>query len=1439
MVRAFSLLALAAAVPAVVQATASQLDFPACAINHAPEYYCCDLGTPEGAEVPNSLLYVKYNKPQGDGYSHFYDEGWTKSRQVNWVAEGDLSMYAPDAPSYVYGNAAKTCRMHSVAVAGDVVQTMQCTFAPSEGDDRFTQNTSLAADSQDTSVYWTSTPNPRNNNASLPIGAVCTSLMLADGTVNATAQGLCTSASGASVYRFTTFTESPLVAFYALYSAVFVLLAFWFVIRAAVGDGKNAKSTSASLTSIDDGNKKLLENRGGPDTPGKQIAGDNKISTATSMAMRATEVRLRNSVEDVTQTGYTPSIIGKVVLAYFTLMTVLINIPIILVIRDNNGKLATDSYSGWFDMANVVKVFISLWVITSVWFAVIVFFKDQFLNYFRYPTRLDKCTRVRMFKPETTEILLADRSGISNLVVKVENFLFRYLSTEPQGIEETIDVHVATDGSRYIEFQHLRYTYDDVEGKFVPGSVVLPDSYDSIMANIEGLTTEEHVRRLDIVGKNAIQVEMPSIWRSIVDEFFSIFYIYQLMCYYVWYFTDYVWVSVLNTVVIVFAALINIMAKRGMFESIVKMTHYQSEVDVKRDGEWKTVKSADVVPGDLVRVTENWELPCDLLIIKGATVCDESMLTGESMPVQKFPIPEDSHDAYVADGSGKKYTLFSGTKTLASGREEEILAVVQSTGAHTSRGQLVQAILYPAPIRFKYDEHLKAVYAFLFCFGFVAAYFAMKFLIDNAGLSNTLFSFVYGMFMFSAVLNPLLPVVMTIGQVNAAKRLQKKDIFCLNPRRVTLCGKVRVFCFDKTGTITKEGLDYRGCVPVNSKSAAFSSEYNDMSDATLDPTMKYALASCHSVGSLNGQLVGNEVEVKMFKSTAWKLIEEEGRLPVVESSDSTDALEFVKRFEFDHHRMSMSVVMKHRATGKLIVFCKGSYEKIKTLSRPSSLPADYSEKAENLAKDGCYVLGIAYKELPASFAEDSAALTAFLANRDAVEEKLDLLGLIMFRNELKDDSREAMLTIKSGDVRPVMITGDNAMTGCYIARASGMVEADAQVVLGDMVAGPSGTSLVWKEIDSQTVYSMEEVRAFAERDGADTMELAVTGAAFDYLVKMGEITNLLLSIRIFSRMTPQGKVDCVKLHMAAGAVTGMCGDGGNDCGALRIAHVGVALSDAEASVVSPFTSKTRSLQSVVDLILEGRGALATSFANVKYLIMYGLIGIGCRFVMYYNSVFISQFGFMFLDGAILVGISYGLTRARPLTKMNTQRPTSSLVGPTTLVSLIGCSVIHWLFLYGGIKYVTTRPWYCPFSPSNVNLVQWWLLQDSNLGSSLWFLISAQQMSTGLTMNIGSRFRQPLWRNVFLVFWYIVLLVALMVLFLGPPTRFSDQFRVASSTNVVGLPDIPLPVSFRWELFGIGAANTIAALLFEKFIVQGFVRDWLRQKFHKDTLRIKL
>ncbi|EEY67512.1 cation-transporting ATPase, putative [Phytophthora infestans T30-4] len=1099
------------------------------------------------------------------------------------------------------------------------------------------------------------------------------------------------------------------------------------------------------------------------------------------------------AAEGILQTGFSPSYLGNFVFGCVVVASLALNVILIIIICDYYGNFDPPLFDTSEDNA---LVFIIVW--------------DIIFNFFRVRVPLDKCAFVYMLKRDETEVLLADRSGVSDFVAKVESFFTS--KGKISGYRTTVPV-VEVDGLRIVEFQHTRYVYEETEQRFVPGVVALGRTYDDMQQEASGLSDTEARHRINTVGSNSVDVEMPSLPVSMAQEFFTLFYIYQIMCYYVWYYFTYWNMGIVMTVVVLGAAVVNIYTQRQIQSSIVKMTRYRTDVTAFRAGEWRVLSSPDLAPGDLVKVSENWVVPCDMAIVKGTTVCDESMLTGESMPVQKFPIPERSSEVYDPEKGSKKHTLFAGTRVLSSGRNEEILAIVQTTGAHTTKGQLIQSILFPIPMRFKYNEHLKVLIGLLLVYAVIACILVINFLLSNGKLSNRYAAFCYAIFVLSCVISPLLPVVITVGQVNASQRLEKLGVFSLNVQRITLAGKVRIFCFDKTGTLTKQGLDFLGVQPV--RDGLFTPIVNDVKDASSSEDLLYALTTCHSVGSLEDRLVGNEVEVRMFTATGWELVEKEGEQPYVRSKvDPGLELEFVKRYDFDHHRMSMSVVVRNRKSGKYYVFCKGSYERMQQLSTPGSVPADYKSVADRLAKDGCYVLGLSYRELPSDWTHEQ--VVEFANDREAVDESLSLLGLILFRNELKDDTADAIAKLKAGDIRTVMITGDNAMCGCYIARQSGMVSSSSRVILGEMVSTTEFKKLVWRDVDSEEEYDLPAVKSLVER--GEDVELAVTGVAFDYLVSMGEIKGLLLHIRIYSRMTPDGKVECVKLHMETGAVTGMCGDGGNDCGALRFAHCGVALSDAEASVVSPFTSKSKTIQS--------------------FLIMYGLIGSVLRLFMYYHAINLSQWCWILVEGFMLVGCSYVITLSKPLDELKDMRPTSSLIGPTTLSSILGQEVINIIYLCFSIHLLSSQIWYCPFSPDNVDVAKWWLMSDNHLATTLFFSVIFQQHIGAWVFSFGSTYRQPIWKNYLLIAFFAAVGALDLYMLLGEPSIVTDRFRISSGTNVVGLPDIPMPMSFRLKLFAMLLGNVFTCILFEYFVVLGPVRSYFRNKYHKDLIPMK-
>ncbi|KAJ2551479.1 hypothetical protein GGH95_005916, partial [Coemansia sp. RSA 1836] len=358
--------------------------------------------------------------------------------------------------------------------------------------------------------------------------------------------------------------------------------------------------------------------------------------------------------------------------------------------------------------------------------------------------------------------------------------------------------------------------------------------------------------------------------------------------------------------------------------------------------------------------------------------------------------------------------------------------------------------------------------------------------------------------------------------------------------------------------------------------------------AATNALFRQAVACCHAVTDLNGELIGNPVDIEQFRASKASMDPAPKYLDAIVPASGAEKgrLHVVRRFEFVHARASMSVAVLDETAGKIHVFVKGSFERIKSISRAGSVPDNYDSACASLAREGCYVLAIAHKTLDTT---DPESIRDY--SQDELEAGCDLLGLLLFRNNLKPDTAAAIAELKRGSTRTVMVTGDNALTGVFIARECGMVPQGNRVLLGDCKSPMD--EVRWIDVDTMLpVPDIGPYLAEVDASGFTTTELAVGGAAFERLCATGAIDSLLLNIRIFARMKPMDKVECIEAHMKYGVIA-MCGDGGNDCGALRAAHVGIALSDAEASVVSPFSSANRSIMSCVELLRESRAGLAT------------------------------------------------------------------------------------------------------------------------------------------------------------------------------------------------------------------------------------------------------
>merc|ERR1719210_1871431 len=161
-----------------------------------------------------------------------------------------------------------------------------------------------------------------------------------------------------------------------------------------------------------------------------------------------------------------------------------------------------------------------------------------------------------------------------------------------------------------------------------------------------------------------------------------------------------------------------------------------------------------------------------------------------------------------------KNVAHSGTECMQSVGPSEGLAVMVATsvGALTTRGQLVRMVLFPTSVRFKYNDQLPKVYGLLSIYMVILSLIYMSPLMD---LKSWIATYLMVLNTIAMCLSPMLPVSMVMGQSVAAARLDKEHkISCLQPGRIPIAGKISPMVFDKTGTITKEGMDFDSVLPV-------------------------------------------------------------------------------------------------------------------------------------------------------------------------------------------------------------------------------------------------------------------------------------------------------------------------------------------------------------------------------------------------------------------------------------------------------------------------------------------------------------------------------------------------------------------------------------------------------------------------------------------------
>nr|KAJ3419765.1 hypothetical protein HK105_006533 [Polyrhizophydium stewartii] len=371
-------------------------------------------------------------------------------------------------------------------------------------------------------------------------------------------------------------------------------------------------------------------------------------------------------------------------------------------------------------------------------------------------------------------------------------------------------------------------------------------------------------------------------------------------------------------------------------------------------------------------------------------------------------------------------------------------------------------------------------------------------------------------------------------------------------------------------------------------------------------------------------------------------------------------------------------------------------------------------------------------------------------------------------------------------------------------------------------------------------------------------ELAVTGEALAALCARDDLDFvdwLVGRARVFSRVKPDQKTWIVERLVRHGKYVGMCGDGTNDCGALKAAHVGVALSDAEASIVAPFTSARKCVSDVPYLVREGRCALETSFIAFKYMTLYPIIQLTMSATLNQHGVAMSNNQFFFDDMFVVTMLALAMLYTRPADTLGRERPTDDLFSPVVLVSIAGQVVVAIAFFAINVAVTVAQPWFCSADEATAGLDPMFrplnaidphtdtsqdLLVKSFENTSIWLYSHFMFAVVAAAVSLTTHFCRPVWTNVFFTAYLgaitAVLLALLLLVVNESSARMPGPEEYADAVSWLFSIQPGVPPLFRLAQAGLLLAYTACAVLWETRVVDVYVR---RAAAEAEALKIRM
>ncbi len=683
-----------------------------------------------------------------------------------------------------------------------------------------------------------------------------------------------------------------------------------------------------------------------------------------------------------------------------------------------------------------------------------------------------------------------------------------------------------------------------------------------------GLSAQEASRRNALWGPNAYQSrKQKSVLMILLLQFHSpIVYLLCVAAFVTFLFGDLIESSAI-VVVILLNAMIGFsmeMQARKSMEALKSMDVLKSKV--LRDGKQQVVPAETLVPGDIIEFEAGDVIPADARLLQAnALQCEESSLTGESLPTEKS-IPALPEQTTPGD---RLNMVFKGTSVMDGNGKAIITGIANATELGSITEMVDQAAAGKSPLDYKIAVLTRMLIVVTLV---MTVLYAITGLIQGVHwvlLVETSIALAVAAFPEG------LPIVATVALAYGMLLMARRNAIVKSLASVETLGSTNVILTDKTGTLTENKI-YADTFVLPERKFSVNTEHHQLQITSGDVTAlgETGFDKIRCIGVLcNNAILKSEIDqVRQYMGDPLEIaLKQMSDASGMDTKQLIASFPRVREVPFSSDTKWMATV--HSDVDGYLVAVKGSAEQILTMctrmltldgvkTLTTEAQQQYQLEVNILASDGLRVLAFAYGNMRAPEADD-------------VFQDLIFCGLIGFMDPPRMEIKGALDTCAKAGIGVIMVTGDHPLTALNIARKVG-------------IAGASEATLL---------------------SGSDLPDLDALTDSWRQKILAGVV---------FARTTPKQKLQLVGIFQHAGNIVAMTGDGVNDAPALKKSDIGIAMGlrgTQVAKETADIILKDDSFISIANAVGHGREIFRNIQKFVIYLVSCNLSEIGIVMVL--------------------------------------------------------------------------------------------------------------------------------------------------------------------------------------------------------------------------------